>query len=204
MSLIEFPGKVAWSGENHLMSLSESVDRPFVTLASFFRVVVSPHGRGHALVLLQAPHDLGLSDRSANVCLTDNEPLARYLVDGFLAHFAAYRTLPAMASIAYHPIDRVSPTGDPSSAYGEIVEAPGLSIGLSWSDLGEPFAMAFKPDGSATGQHFMPTLIIGAGQASVSVNGRRLPGRPEPRSFAGRDITTAMLAFSETWVRAST
>ena len=45
-----FPGKVEWSGENPGISLKEAPDGPFVALASFFRVVLSPHGRGHALV----------------------------------------------------------------------------------------------------------------------------------------------------------
>ena len=48
----------------------------------------------------------------------------------------------------------------------------------------------------------MPSLFVPADEASVTVNGRRLPGKPVPRDFAGRTITTAMLAFSETWIRA--
>jgi hypothetical protein len=54
---ILFPGTVEWSGENPGISLKETPDGPFVALASFFRVVLSPHGRGHALMLLQAPQD---------------------------------------------------------------------------------------------------------------------------------------------------
>ena len=54
---INFPGTVDWSGENPGISLKETPDGPFVALASFFRVVLSPHGRGHALVLMQSPQD---------------------------------------------------------------------------------------------------------------------------------------------------
>lgn len=42
------PGKVEWSGENPGIYLKESADGPFVSLVSFFRVICSPHGRGHA------------------------------------------------------------------------------------------------------------------------------------------------------------
>ncbi len=56
---INFPGTVEWSGENPGISLKESPDGPFVTLASFFRVVLSPFGRGHALVLLQSTQEAG-------------------------------------------------------------------------------------------------------------------------------------------------
>ena len=50
--------------------------------------------------------------------------------------------------------------------------------------------------------HHMPSLFVGCQDASVTVNGRRLPGKPVPREIAGHTITTAMLAFSETWIRA--
>jgi hypothetical protein len=72
------PGKVDWSGENPGMYLKETADGPFVTLISFFRVVLSPHGKHAAFMLL----DLRASSRDPvrpNVCLTDNEPLAAYL-----------------------------------------------------------------------------------------------------------------------------
>jgi hypothetical protein len=48
----------------------------------------------------------------------------------------------------------------------------------------------------------MPSLFVGCREATVAVNGRTLPGQPVPREIAGHAITTAMLAFSETWIRA--
>ena len=33
-----------------------------------------------------------------NYCFHDNEPLARYLVSDFVAHFGAYKALPGMGS----------------------------------------------------------------------------------------------------------
>ena len=196
------PGAVDWSGENSPMSLKEAPDRPLVTLASFFRVVYSPHGRGHALVLLQSPESAEAPADRANLCLTDNPALARYLIEGYLAHFAAYKGLPGLANLSFRTIDRVATSGDPAATYHETVEAGDVHVRLTWSMLGAPFAVVLPPDKSATGRHHMPSLIIGAGEASVTVNGRRLPGLPVPRAFAGRTITSAMLAFSETWVRA--
>jgi len=55
---------------------------------------------------------------------------------------------------------------------------------------------------SATGVHHMPSLFIGCLDASILVNGKRLPGSTMPREVAGRKISSAMLAFSETWIRA--
>ena len=98
---ILFPGTVEWSGENPGISLKERPDGPFTTLASFFRVVLSPHGRGHALVLMQSPQVANPPADRANLCLTDNEPLARYLVANFVANFGAFKGIPGLQGLAY-------------------------------------------------------------------------------------------------------
>ena len=65
------PGKVDWSGENPGMYLKETADGPFVTLISFFRVVLSPHGKGHAAFMLLDPQGNGKDPARPNVCLTE-------------------------------------------------------------------------------------------------------------------------------------
>ena len=197
-----FDGTVEWSGENPGISLKERVDGPFVALASFFRVVLSPHGRGHALVLLQSPQDANPSGERANYCLTDNEPLARYLIAEFVSHFGSFKGLPGLGSLVYRRLDSVEASGDPASTYTETVRAGDLEVRLTWSGLGEAFCFALPPDKSATGKHHMPSLFVGCQDAQITVNGRALSGKPVPREIAGRKITTAMLAFSETWIRA--
>jgi hypothetical protein len=197
---IVFPGAVEWSGENPGISLKERADGSFVTLASFFRVVLSPHGRGHALVLLRAPQE-GSAAADANVCFSDNEPLARWLVAEFVAHFGAWKGLPGLGGLVYRPLDAAEASGDPLREYSETVRAGELTVRLTWSGLGEPFCFALPPEASATGRHHMPSLFVPCRDAGVTVNGRALPGKPVPRDIAGRTITTAMLAFSETWIR---
>jgi hypothetical protein len=192
---------VDWSGENPGISLKERADGPFVALASFFRVVLSPHGRGHALVLLQSPQEAKPPAERPNLCLHDNEKLARYLVSDFVAHFGAYKGLGSLGSLSYRRLDRVEASGDPASSYSETVTAGDLKVALTWSGLGKPFCFALPPDKSATGKHHMPSLFIGCQDATIAVNGRTLPGKPVPREIAGHAITTAMLAFSETWIR---
>ncbi len=199
---IVFPGTVEWSGENPGISLKERADGPFITLASFFRVVLSPHGRGHALVLMQSPQDASPPAERANYCFHDNEKLARYLVSDFVSHFGAWKGLPGLGGLIYRRLDRVEAAGDPASTYSETVKAGDLTVVLTWSGLGEPFCFALPPDKSATAKHSMPSLFVGCRDATVTVNGRSLPGKPVPREIAGHTITTAMLAFSETWIRA--
>jgi hypothetical protein len=199
---IVFPGTVEWSGENPGISLKEKPDGPFVALASFFRVVLSPHGRGHALVLLQAPQDANPPAERGNFCLHDNEALARYLVADFVSHFGAFKAQAGLANLTYRRLERVEASGDPASSYSETVKGGDLTVQLTWIGLGKPFCFALPPDRSATGRHHMPSLFVGCEDATVTVNGRTLPGKPVPREIAGHTITTAMLAFSETWIRA--
>jgi hypothetical protein len=198
---IHFPGTVDWSGENPGISLKERPDGPFVTLASFFRVVLSPHGRGHALVLLQSPQDANPPADRANYCFNDNEKLARYLVSDFVAHFGAFKGQAGLQGLQYRRLDSVATSGDAASKYVETVKADDLTVTLTWGGLDKPFCFALPPDKSATGRHHMPSLFVSSNDASVTVNGRLLPGKTATREFAGRTIATAMLAFSETWIR---
>ena len=122
-----FNGTVEWSGENPGISLKETPDGPFVTLASFFRVVLSPHGRGHALVLLQSPGDASPPPDRPNICFHDNEKLARFLVSDFVANFGAYKGLPGFANLSYRKLDSVTASGDPTSTYSEAVKAGDLT-----------------------------------------------------------------------------
>lgn len=197
-----FPGTVEWSGENPGISLKEDPAGAFTTLASFFRVVLSPHGRGHALVLLQSPQEAAPPADRANFCLTDNETLARWLVAEYIAHFGAWRGLPGLQGLHYRKLDSVTASGDAITRYGETVRAGDTTVALEWSGLGAPFCFALAPEQSATGRHHMPSLFVGCETATVTVNGKARPGAPIPREIAGQRITTAMLAFSETWIRA--
>ena len=198
---IVFAGNVDWSGENPGISLKENPEGPFVTLASFFRVVLSPHGRGHALVLLRSPQEASPPADRSNLCLTDNEKMARYLVEEFVANFGAWKGSLGLRGLTYRPLDSVEAGGDPATSYSETVRSGDLTVRLDWKGLGKPFCFALPPDKSATGRHHMPSLFVGCQDATVTVNGRALPGKPVPREIAGNRISTAMLAFSETWIR---
>lgn len=195
------PGAVDWSGENPGMYLRETADGPFVTLVSLFRVVVSPYGRGHALVLLESPMlDVSVPE-ALNVCVTDNEPLARWLAKEFVAFFGSFRGMRGLESMRYVQLTGVQASGDQRSSYMEWVKGDGVEASLSWEALGEPFMVLLPKDKSATGRHELYSLFVDSARVTATVNGRPLRGRPFPRDFAGRRSSTAFLAFSETWVR---
>jgi hypothetical protein len=200
-TVTSFPGRVELCADNPMISLKTDVEGPFVTLASLFRVFHSPHGRGNALVLLERPLEPGTPSGGVNACFTDNEPLARYLVEVFLSKFNAYRDIPSMKTLQYRSLDKVEASGDTRSEYCETITAGNLVVNLIWSGLGEPFWFAYPPSMTATGQHYMLSLIHGAEQGVVTVNGRRAPGLPVPRVYAGHQVKSAILAFAESWIR---
>jgi len=196
------PGEVDWSGENPGMYLKEKPDGPFVTLVSYFNVVASPHGRGHALLLLEAPLLHRSLPEALNVCVTDNDPLARYLVANFATYFGAFKGAEALGYLDYIPLDGVAATGDPRTAYMVWVKGKGVEASLSWEDLGPPFMVTLPAGQSATGKHALFSLFVDARKVTATVNDRPLKGQPVQRDFAGRKSSTAFLAYSETWVRA--
>ena len=188
------PGKVDWSGDNAGIYLKERPEGPYVTLASYFRVVVSPHGPGRALVLIEA-------DEALRLCLTDNEPLARWLVAEFARHFQQFRGRTEIEVLYYRPLHDAATSGDGLTNHVERIRGDGIDVWLTWEQLGKPFMVELPAAQSATGRHEMFSLFIDAGTAAVFVNGRRLNGQVFPRDYAGRPSTTSFLAFSETWVR---
>jgi hypothetical protein len=195
------PGTIDWSGENPGMYLKEFEDGSFVTLISFFRVVLSPHGRGHAAFIFQDPHGDGKTPGKPNVCVTDNEPLARYLKDNFVVHFGAFKGVPALSSCRFEKGSNFVASGDARATYTERFTSERGEIGLTWEPLGDVFMVEMPKDKSATGQHEMFSLFVNASGARVSINGGGVAGRPFPRDVAGKASSTAFLAFSETWVR---
>lgn len=195
------PGPVDWTGENPGIYLKDAQDGPWTGLMTFFRIVWSPHGMGHGVVVLDQPGvEKGLPE-AQNFCITDNQPLARFLVAEFFSNFMSFRVSPGIKAISYLPLTEVRRAGDPRTKYQEIVKAKDFEVVMTWDRLGTPYAVDMPPDRGPTKKHEMYSLFVDAGDASVTINGRALRGRVVERDFAGTRKSTAFLAFSESWMR---
>ena len=192
---------VDWTGENPGVYLKDDPKGPWVTLASFFRVIMSPVGSGTALLLLASPGEVSGTEVAPNVCITDNEVLARWLVNDFAAHFEFFRASPAIAGLNYVRLNSSSRGGDALTTYNETVSGGGYNVRLDWHGVGKPFGVVVSPEASPTGQHTFLSMFAGADGGTVTLNGSRLPGQPAPRDAFGKQITSAFLALSETWLR---
>ncbi len=195
------PGKVDWIGENPGIYLKEEQDGPWTGLMCFFRIVYSPHGCGHGVLVLDHPNVEKSLPEIDNFCITDNEPMARFLVDDFFSKFASFKVSPGLKAIQYLPLTEVRQEGDTRSSYSEIVNSADYEIRMTWDELGDPYAVDMPPEKGPTQAHEMYSLFIDSQKASVTINGRPLKGKLVERDFADTKKSTAFLAFAESWMR---
>lgn len=194
------PGKVDWTGENPGIMLKTDPDGPWSALALFFRIFYSPAGRGTALLLYENPNvEQSLPDVT-NVMLSDNRPMAEYLMDNFIAKLGAFGGPPAFKAVQHLDITESYPTGDPRSRYTEVVKAKGVDVELIWDGLGTPTALELPIELTGTKEHDMFSLLVESLDPQIVLNGKRLEGKPIPREQAGIKTVTSFLYFSETWV----
>ena len=132
------PGQVVWTGENPGILLKEDPEGPFSAIALFFRIYLSPKGRGTVLLLLDSPEEQRTFPDGCNVLLHDNKELAEYLLETFILKLPAFAALPACESLSLIPMDECRSQGDPRSRYSEIIKSASLEIELVWDGLGNP------------------------------------------------------------------
>jgi hypothetical protein len=194
------PGAIAWTGENPGIYLKDTQDGPWTGLATFFRITWSPFGMGSGVLLLDQPNDEQSLPDAVNICISDNEEMARYLVADFFSNFASFRVSPGLKAIQYLPLTEAYREGDTRSTYSEIVKSADFDVKMTWRELGAPYAVDMPPDKGPTGRHEMYSLFLDAADASVTVNGNALKGKVVERDFADTKKSTAFLAFSESWM----
>lgn len=202
------PGPVDWTGDNPFIYLKTDPAGDWSTLALYFRIALSAHGVGQAILVLEDPYQQAPKGAAEphRLMLTDNPALARYLVDGFVKHFALFRPSTDL-------LDRLRVVGDPTfqchdEGKGTHVQratstSQGVSLEMHWEGLQRPFMAAVPPDKTQTGVHEMYSVFQPATSGWVAVNGTRLPGATVEREFFAGRAASAALAFGETWVGGS-
>lgn len=195
------PGAVAWTGENPGIYLKDTQDGSWTGLMCFFRILYSEHGMGSGIVVLDKPGVAKGYPEAVNVCISDNEPLARYLIDEFFSKFASFRVSPGIQAVTHLPMIECRREGSTLSTYSEIVRCKDLEVIATWAKLGAPYAVDMPAENGPTKIHQMYSLFLDAGEGSVTINGRPLSGKVVQRDFAGTRKSTAFLAFSESWMR---
>ena len=195
------PGQVEWSGENPGIYLKQHADADYCLLSLFFRVVLSPFGRGHAAIVLGQPNEARGWPAVPNLIMTDNQRMMRWIVDGWVSKMPTFRGRDGLSAMTWLDLDAVERRpGDLKSSYSEVLRGTGPEIAMTWRDLGQPLPVEVTKENSPTQEHEMISVFLEAGAAEVRLNGTALPGAVASRQFFGRTMATAFLAFSETWI----
>ena len=89
--------------------------------------------------------------------------------------------------------------GDPRSSAVELIESDDDLVRMTWYDCIEPFVlnMPLGTDGRPIGVF---SMFYPARSAQLSLNGRFAEGLPWEETRGDRPSTSAVLAWSETWV----
>ena len=194
------PGRVAWTGENPGILLKEDPDGPWSSMALFFRIFWSPKGRGTALLLYQNPNVAESLPAVHNIMLSDNQPMAQFLLDTFIGKLAAFAEAPAFSVLQHVAITESYAQGDPHERYSEIIKADEISIELNWGGLGKPVALELPAELTGGKEHEAYNVLVESTEPEIWLNGSLLPGKTAPRVQAGIETTSAFLYFSETWI----
>ncbi len=196
------PGRVDWSGENPGIYLKQDPAQDhYDTLALFFRVVFSPYGRGTAAIVLGAPDEALSWPHAPNFIMTDNQRMMRWIVDGWVTKMPTFIGKAGLGAMSWLDCDSVEKRpGDLKTRYSETLRGSGVTLEMVWKDMGPPIPVEVTKKNSATKEHEMYSVFLEAKSAEVKINGTALPGQVAGRQFFGRPMSTAFLAFSETWV----
>ena len=193
------PGAVVWSGDNPGIYLKDAQGN-WQSLSVYFRVVTSPHGPGLGAIVLGAPYQTAGWPQVPNLCISTNEPLMRWLVSDFVSRFASFRDAAGLQAMAYVRAESTHSSAEGQAFHEEQLHGTGVSVAMRWEHLGTPFAVDVPPAMSSTGQHQMVSVFVEAQTGSIKVNGAALPGQVIVRDFLGGRMSTAFLAFCESWI----
>ena len=194
-------GQVQWAGDNPGIYLKNVPSGDWSALGLFFRVSLSPYGRGHTMIVLDEPDSKSGYPESNNICLTDNKDLTQYLIENFVSKFPSFQGKPSLDEMAHLDLEEIIQEGDMKTVHREIARGSDVEVVMEWRDFGEPFAVEVRPPDSATKAHDMYSLFIETTDASISVNGKKFSGRVADRQFFGKTMSTAFLALSEIWIK---
>jgi hypothetical protein len=183
------PHDPVMTGENSFIRLSDDGGNTINDRCSHWRVLWSPAGQGHALFIQS-------SLLSKTLVYADNAAVARYLqrtIEVLLHKPFADETLPIIDAA-------FTRTGNSLSAVEERIVSRRDEIVMTWWDFMAPFVLTMGP-GVMNRPLGVYSTFIPARSAQLSVNGQSANASVFAQERGGRPSSSAVLAWSETWVK---
>ena len=195
------PGQVEWSGENPGIYLKENPNGDYSTLGLFFRIVLSPYGRGTGAIILGEPDNPTGWPHVPNFIISDNQRLFIWLIDGWVRKMPTFVGRVGLENMTW--IDLLGSARHPTNLqakYTETLLGKDVEVHMIWQELGTPLPVELTMANSVTKAHEMYAVFLEAKAAQIMVNNSPLKGSVASRRFFGKTMSTAFLALSETWV----
>ena len=183
------PHDPVMTGENSFVRLSNDNGKSIPERVSHWRVLWSPAGQGHALFIESTL-------LKQKFIYSDNAGVARFLqrTIELLLH-------PPFADGGLPIVDaKFERTGNSLSTVEERIVSARDEIILTWWDFMPPFVLTMPP-GAMNRPLGVYSTFIPARAAQLSVNGQAAPGKVFPQERGGRQSSSCVLAWSETWVK---
>ena len=184
-------GQVLMTGENSFIRLSADGGKNLTERTSHWRVLWCPAGAGHALFMQGE-----LTGGDIRI-YSDDAGVVRWLQDTIESVL-----FPEFGNTAIPITPAVfAREGDPRGTVSELVESDSDLVRLTWWDCLDPFVV--NAPGSATGRAIgVYTTFFPAQQAQLTLDDQVGSGQPWLDMREDRQSSSAVLAWSETWVRA--
>jgi hypothetical protein len=183
------PHDPVMTGENSFIRLSGDGGTTISDRCSHWRVLWSPAGQGHVLFMES-------SLQKSIAIYSDNAAVARFLqrtIEALLHKPFADESLPIIDA-------KFERTGNSLSTVEERVVSRGGEVVLTWWDFMAPFVLTMAPGVMNRPLGVYSTFIPAKG-AQLSVNGQAAKQAVFAQERGGRPSSSAVLAWSETWVR---
>ncbi|MBK1779700.1 NAD-dependent dehydratase [Advenella sp. WQ 585] len=196
-------GTLDWTGDNPFIYLKTDPAQEWSSLSLYFRIASSAYGSGQAILVLDNPYEEG-NDDDTRLLITNNKPLAEYLVRDFVRYFGLFRKAMALDKLkiiddgVFHTVNRFP------DIVAETVESgsAGVKVEMQWHQMEQQAICVDLPQSQTqTQKHEMMCVFHPAQSARVLINGVPLQGSTIERDFNGTRAQSASLANSETWVR---
>ena len=184
------PHDVVMTGENSFIRLSSDGGTTLLTRSSHWRVLWSPAGQGHVMYI-----DSTLLGSKPRI-YADNAGVARFIqrtIESLLHKPFADESIPVIDA----SFER---TGNSLSTMEERVVSRTDEIVLTWWDFMAPFVLTMAP-GVMNRPLGVYSTFIPARAAQLTVNGQAAPGKVFAQERGGKQSSSCVLAWSETWVK---
>lgn len=182
--------KVLMTGENSFIRLSHDGGGSMSERTSHWRVLWCPAGAGHALFMQGE-----LTDGEVRI-YSDDIAVARWLqrtIETLLHPPFADESVPVLPAV-------FTREGDPRAATVETVESDEDIVRMTWYDALEPFILNGPPGTAGRPLGVLSTFIPHA-SAQLSLNGRIGAGAPWQEKRGEHQSSSAVLAWSESWLQ---